>query len=195
MLDYSSIDNILIKVIILNNRYRTRLNDSNTDKKGIMPSVTQVAECILKYENKGRFSNCGTIEQVVELVEDFRKEFIDNNEPYSFITKYCSFRLPDLDVPIVDGYVKGLLYYYQFSDEIDDSYSQPKFGEYKEFCNAYDSFIKRHRLCELEYNSRKLTIKDIDKYLWLYAKEKEKEWVSDYRESQKNDNVEFSIAI
>ena len=166
-----SIASILIKVIILNNRYSTRLNDNEAVKrdKKIMPSVTQVAEKIYELESLGRFDECNTKEKTIELVnnflESFDKKFL--SRPYSFITKYCSFRLPSQQVPIVDSYVKGLLYYYNETEKYHyyiTKFKQSKLDEYEFFIEVYESFVEK-------YDLSCFSTKNIDKYLWSYAKE------------------------
>ena len=170
----NSLESILVKVILLNNRYSAGLNDNKPKvqkEKKLMPDVRTVADRIHDFEDNHRFDKCQNTDDVIKLVKDFRDSFKGYRQPYSFITKYCSFRLPEIDVPIADGYVKGLLYYY---DSIYEFYKK-KFDldDYKSFCDVYNAF-------KTEYLNG-LSIKDIDKYLWLYAKEKEQELALEYK--------------
>ena len=175
--------NILIKVVLLNNRYSAGLNDNEaSEEKGKrMPNVLQVTKKIFSYENDNKFEECKNRDDVIGIVKSFSDFGESFKRPFSFITKYCSFRLKDIDVPIADGYVKGLLYYfnelYQFYGK---KFKQDYLYEYKYFCEVYDSFKK-------EYLNG-LSTKNIDKYLWLYAKTKEKELKKEF-------NTDFLISI
>lgn len=170
VLNNQSKENILARVIILDRLYSTRLNDYETDKPNTKPSIKEVTEIIYGFELDGRFNSCRNTKDVIELVEDFLKCFNGKQNPYSFITKYCSFRLTGLSVPIQDSFVKGLLYYYNECEEyrFRERFKQIEIKDYSFFCKVYYRFVDNYKLDEL-------STKSIDKFLWMYAKELSRE--------------------
>ena len=172
----NSVESILVKVVLLNNRYSAGLNDNKpkkTPSTKLMPDVISVAEKIHSFEKKQRFDNCKDIDDVINLEMELRDFGQENRQPYSFITKYCSFRLAKIDVPIADSYVKGLLYYYNKITEPNFYTKKFDLNDYKSFCDVYNVF-------KMKYLNG-LSAKNIDKYLWLYAKEKEQELAPEYK--------------
>lgn len=182
--DNTSEEEILIKIIVLNNRYSAGLTDFyiSTDKKEgkirkgnkLPVNVTEMKDKIIN--KNADFVNCKTQDDAIKLVSDLK--FIDSNhnEVYSFATKYCSWSFPNLEIPIVDGYVKGLLYYYNKCDKYkyykdnDGQYKkfkQDDLKDYKFFCNVYKQFKEKY--------VNDYCYKDIDKFLWQYAKDLEQE--------------------
>lgn len=169
--DNSSISNILIKVIVLNNRYSAGLNDNplsiekrkeyTTDNKKFPVDVTTMAEHI--YRNRDEFNKVKKINEVIELV-DIMRDIEGFQDAYSFATKYCSWTYSGIDVPIVDSYVKGLLYRLNVKYKFDPSFiRQNQLNDYSKYLDIYKCFVDTYHLNQYSY-------KDVDKYLWQYAK-------------------------
>lgn len=169
--DNSSIENILIKVIVLNNRYSAGLTDNKISEskrieyeledKSIPVDVLTMAEHI--FENKAVFDSVSKNEDIIKLVKVLRSVDDNYQDAYSFATKYCSWTFENNIVPIVDSYVKGLLYRLNNKFGFCEPFTQAKMNDYDEYYKIYESFIK-------EYNLYNYSYKDIDKYLWQYAK-------------------------
>lgn len=169
-LDNNSLENIIIKVIVLNNRYSAGLNDNKPSEKTlervktINPNVIQVAKKIADFEMRGRFDSCKDISDVAKLINDFQSFPKPYSQPYSFITKYCSFRRPDIDIPIVDNYVRALLIVMNekggyYGEKITNSL----LADYNEFLKVINVFSEEY--------AKGYSFKEIDKYLWQYGKD------------------------
>lgn len=172
-LNNSAFANILVKVIVLNSRYSTRLSDNDpsvqtvdkalSNNRSFMPSVVKVAQKIANFEQEGRFDACKDIADVAKLIKDFQTFSKPYSQPYSFITKYCSFRLPHIEIPIVDNYIRALLIVFNEKDGYyDEKITNTLLGDYSEFLKVIRAFSNKYAS---DYSA-----KDIDKYLWQYGK-------------------------
>lgn len=174
--DNSSIENILIKVIILNNRYSAGLTDNQISEskrieyeskdKAIPVDVTTMAEHI--FNNRNLFDSISKKEDIIELVEKLRKVDDKHQDAYSFATKYCSRTFKEYDIPIVDSYVKGLLYRLNKKKPFTYDFTQKDLNTYQEYCRIYNDFVKDF---VEKTGLSKENYKNIDKYLWQYAKD------------------------
>lgn len=162
---------ILLKVVTLNNRYSAGLTDNVLNKE----------KCdIYEKENKSKPTNVIVMTKHISEIESeyhcFSKEvdpiFIVNKlrhiegykEAYSFATKYVAWTFRDKNIPIVDGYVKKLLYSINKEECFYEKLTWNKFDDYLTYCEIYKSFVEHFKLEKYSY-------KQIDKYLWLYGKE------------------------
>ena len=175
--DNNSCDAILAKVIVLNNRYSTRLNDSQTNNSDKVDIFT-MAQFILN--NNKVFDNPLTTENdVIDWVDNARDYFKSKGKdsPYSFLTKYCAWSFQKLDIPIYDSHAKAMLFHINELYKYHDSFTKTKIenGDYKFYCEVYDKFAKEHG------NGK--NYKDIDKYLWMYAKKHD---IKLYPQKEKN---------
>ncbi len=162
---FSNPDNsILTRVVVLNSLYSTRLNNKQiNDYKKV--NVKTMAEYI--EESKEFFNNtCHKNIDVIHWVDNARDYFKSKGKdsPYSFLTKYCAWSFPKLDIPIYDSHAKAMLFHINELYKYHDSFTKTKIenGDYKFYCEVYDKFAKEHG------NGK--NYKDIDKYLWMYAK-------------------------
>lgn len=172
-LNNSCKENILAKVIVLNNRYSAGLTDNHLSKekkkeyrekhKDYPVNVLVMAEHIFKMEQNKEFEISGKPDEIIALVNKVRNVGKGYMDAYSFATKYCSWRLPNYDIPIVDSYVKALLYRFNKIEGYTDNFAQDKLNDYKSYCAIYREFVEKNGLEDTRY-------KDIDKYLWQYAK-------------------------
>lgn len=108
---------ILLKVVTLNNRYSAGLTDNFLSKE----------KCdIYEKENKDKPTNVIVMTKHIAEIESQQNYFSEEDDPisivkelrhiegyqdsYSFATKYVAWTFRDKNIPIVDGYVKKLLY-------------------------------------------------------------------------------------
>ena len=165
--DNSSIDKVLLKVIILNNRYSAGLTDNpigdekKDDNKGqLLPvDVTTMAEHI--FNNKSVLENVDSDEDLIKAVNTIRNVGDKYKYAYSFATKYCSHH-NQLDFPIYDSYVEKVLLHFKRVDNF------MKFK--KEDLKKYEAFEDILLAFKQYYNLNEYSLKDIDRYLWQLGK-------------------------
>lgn len=162
---------ILLKVVTLNNRYSAGLTDNFLSKE----------KCdIYEKENKDKPTNVIVMTKHIAEIESqqcyFSKEYdpisivkelrkIDGyQDSYSFATKYVAWTFRDKNIPIVDGYVKSLLYHINKKECFYEKLVWNDLEDYPTYCEVYKSFVEHFKLDKYSY-------KQIDKYLWLYGKE------------------------
>lgn len=148
--DNKDIDDVLVKVSVLNDFYSTNIF-----------SPFKVAKHIIDLDIDERLA-AGD----VTLVNEIARVDMDNGTVknfYSFATKYCSHHKP-LNFPIYDSYVDRLLRYFR---DVDGFYSfnNHDLKDYVKFKKILLEFSKF-------YNLESYNLKDIDKYLWQLGKEK-----------------------
>lgn len=85
--DNSYVESILIKTIVLNNRYSAGLNDFQSDKKNIAVDVKTMAEKIYSFAKRGRLYEYKNLEDIYGLIDEL-SNINDNNSPTSFLSKY-----------------------------------------------------------------------------------------------------------
>lgn len=144
------IEDVLIKVSTLNDFYSTNIF-----------AAYKVAKHIIELQIDERLKNGD-----VSLVGDIAKVCMDNGSIknfYSFATKYCSHHRP-LDFPIYDSYVDVLLRYFRDADGFF-AFKNDDLKEYSSFKNILIQFRTYYGLDEFN-------LKEIDKYLWQFGKEK-----------------------
>ncbi|MCR5736841.1 MAG: hypothetical protein K6G64_04235 [Eubacterium sp.] len=178
--DDSSFEKILVKVIVLNNRYSTGLNDNQLeegkkdelDKKGKkypVDVITMAKHILGLSEEIAKVKNPENVINLVNKMSDLGEQY---KKAYSFATKYCAWTLKKMDnpmnIPIVDSFVKGFLYYLNEKEEAGlyykGGFAQKNLNDYDKFCKIYKSFIEKY-----DFLSDK-TYKEIDKYIWQYSK-------------------------
>jgi len=148
--DNKDIDDVLVKVSVLNDFYSTNIF-----------SPFKVAKHIIDLDIDERLA-AGD----VTLVNEIARVDMDNGTVknfYSFATKYCSHHKP-LNFPIYDSYVDRLLRYFRDVDGFY-SFSNHDLKDYVKFKKILLEFSKF-------YNLESYNLKDIDKYLWQLGKEK-----------------------
>lgn len=82
---------------------------------------------------------------------------------YSFASKYCSFHFPDV-YPIYDRYVDNLLWAYQKADSFSSPFYRYELQDYSKYRTVINNFRNYYGLVSL-------SLKKVDKFLWLYGKE------------------------
>ncbi len=153
----SNIEDILLKVVTINELYSTNVY-----------ATFEIAKHILKLniDNDIKNGNLELVNKIAKLkLKDKEKTF------YSFASKYCNWH-NSKNFPIYDSFVDRLLSAYQKQDtflELPEDSSSMNFFKlalknYEFFKETIDSFIKYYELGDVNY-------KKIDKFLWMYGKE------------------------
>ena len=186
--DNNDLSQVLAKVIILNNRYSARLTDWSPSKNNV--DVVSMAEHIIQInKNNHAIDECFDKDKAVKIIkkvselkardtekkmgEAVHTESRHYNAP-SFASKYCSWTWmvrKTIDMPILDGYVAGMLYHiYKFEkikkiEPFTESFGQEKIKkDYGIFYKVYTDFVDKY------LSDTKLNNKQIDEFLWQYAK-------------------------
>ena len=143
-----NISDILLKVAALNDFYSTNIY-----------SVFSVAQRIIELDIDKRLD-----EEDVNLVNEIKKVMISGKEKhfYSFASKYCSHHRPE-SYPIYDSYVDHVLSYFRNRD----NFYKFKNGDLKE----YSAFKRLLAEFQKFYDLQQFSLKEIDRYLWLFGKE------------------------
>jgi hypothetical protein len=141
------IDDILIKVCVLNYFYHTNIYAQYT-----------VAQHILDLKIDDRLQNGDP-----SLVNEIARTDINGKvwNFYSFATKYCSHHKP-MDYPIFDSYVQAVLIYFKKKDKFF-AFTQDDMKD----CRKFKAIILRFREY---YGLEKYNLKQLDEYLWLLGK-------------------------
>ncbi len=82
---------------------------------------------------------------------------------FSFATKYCNWHDQD-HYPILDSFVEKLIIAYRNRDEFT-RFEREDLRDYTQFKEVLEAFRQYYRLTDFGY-------KRLDKFLWLYGKEK-----------------------
>lgn len=135
---------IYLKVVAINSLYSTNIFDTYRLAYHIF-TITDFDNRIKKIDSN--------------LVNNIASDHgINNKRLYSFATKYCSWH--NMDYPIYDGYIERLLIKYLKIKNIE--FNANDFKDYDKFIQIIDKFRNAYTL--------KYSIKELDKFLWMYAK-------------------------
>lgn len=128
-------------------------------------AVSRVAEHIVGLDIDARLAKA-TVD--VRLIEDIARVEIKGKlrRNYSFATKYCSFHRPDL-YPIYDSLVPGVLNTLLNQGEAFDTFLPDEHWQ-TDYAVWHRSVMKFRTYFDLA----EFSIRDIDKYLWMLAKER-----------------------
>jgi len=145
--DNTAFEDVLLKVIVLNDLYRTAIWATykvadNIVSLGIDPLIRE-----------GR-------PEAVDLIAHVRLGDKTRNN-YSFATKYCAWHNSSA-YPIYDGFVDKMLWAYSKQDKFDKFLRQDlwKYDRFKRVVSNFRSY----------YDLSTYDLKDIDKFLWLAGK-------------------------
>ena len=157
---------VLIKTIVLNNRYSAGLTDhppKNLLGQNNPVDVVTMADFITNHKSEiDSFVKNRNVVGLVELMRNIGDKYVS---PYSFVTKYCSWQYPELDVYIVDGYSKGILYYYNLKyNYYSSNLKQSDLNDYETYCKVYEQFFNKY------FGSKHLSSKEKDKFIWQLGK-------------------------
>ena len=153
----TELDEVLAKVTLLNAFYSTQILDM--DLLNVSRDIVA-----LNIDSSIRGDNID-IDVVNRIAYDDRRLY--QRKLYSFASKYCSFHNPER-FPIADSYSKGMLYYMNNCEDtrfhfFTQGFTQNDLNNYYNYCKVYSAFVEHYKLVNLSF-------KEIDKYLWKYAK-------------------------
>ncbi len=152
----TELDEVLAKVTLLNAFYSTQILDMDLLNVSRDIVALKIDSSIygekVDYDIVNRIAYCGSFYQ---------------RKLYSFASKYCSFHNP-AEFPIVDSYSKGMLYYMNNCEDtrfhfFTQGFTQNDLNNYYNYWKVFSAFIEHYKLVNLSF-------KEIDKYLWKYAK-------------------------
>ena len=139
---------VLTKTIFLNEFYSTYLDD-----------VVRMANRIIDLKIDKKLND-----NDISLVDDIAHTPSEMKNAYSFASKYCSWHKPNT-YPILDSYAKGILYKMNKEFGFMPQFTRQKISSsYPFYCNVYENFIQY-------FNLQNFTLKQIDRFLWLFGKE------------------------
>ena len=150
----TSLEDIILKVSVINELYSTSIY-----------SVFKVAQHILECDVDENIK-AGNPELVHQIATGHNIRTKKNNKEinfYSFATKYCNWH-NQIDYSIYDSFVEKTLIAYKERDRFSD-FKKKDLKSFKKFHQVILDFITY-------YNLNGKNAKDIDKYLWIYGKEK-----------------------
>ena len=146
--DNLEIKHILTKVVLLNGLY-------NTNVFAVVDMAYNIQE--QSPDDLLRNGSAEVVDKIAHLTIRGK-----TRRHYSFATKYCSWHYPEM-YPIYDNLVERLIWNYrkQFNFEI---FQRSDLVNYERYRNILRSFISYFSLQDF-------TFKEIDRFLWSYAKE------------------------
>jgi len=143
----TEIQEILLKVSVLNDYYSTNIRDTFSVAKHIAD---------LKIDSRLSSGNTDIIDEIAKInLGEKSMRF------YSFATKYCSLHYPD-HYPIYDSIVANMLAYFKSQDKFAQ-FTKKGLRDYPTFKNVILEFQKFYEL-------EKFSLREIDKYLWVLGK-------------------------
>lgn len=151
----TDVGEVAVKVAALNGIYSTRIF-----------GVVQVAQHIVDSRIDDRLAQAAVDAQLIETVAAVTLKG-KTRRNYSFATKYCSFHRPDL-YPIYDNLVHRLLNAMLRQGEVFDTFAP---GE--RWASDYSVWNRSILKFRSHFGLQQFPLRDIDKYLWQLAKERE----------------------
>lgn len=152
----TDIGEVAVKLAALNGIYATNIY-----------AVVRVAEHIVGLGIDARLAEAKVDPNLIEDVARVEITKGKSRRNYSFATKYCAFHRPDL-YPIYDSLVAGVLNTLLRQGEAFDTFL-PGERWWTDYAVWHRSITKFRTHFGLE----EFPIRDIDKYLWMLAKDRE----------------------
>ena len=147
------IEDIILKTSVINDLYSTNIF-----------ATYKIAEHIQNLDiDKYLISKDLSIVNKIAKGHDIHHEGKPDLNFYSFATKYCNCHNQDV-YPIYDRFVHRILKAYQMKDNFS-KFVDNDLIEYEKFVEIVKDFKQKYDLTQ--YN-----LKEIDKFLWIYGKEK-----------------------
>lgn len=161
MRENNKIEDVYLKVTAINSLYSTNIYDTY-----------KIAHHIFHIKDIDKKLEDGDLSVVNEIARGHK---IPNTEKeknfYSFATKYCSFHNPK-NYPIYDGLIQNLLIEYNNSKIEDFKFCEPKINY--DYLRDYEKFKETIEKFKSHFSLTKFELKEIDMFLWLYAKDRER---------------------
>jgi hypothetical protein len=153
----SDVGEVAVKLAALNGLYSTNI-------LAVFDVAAHIADLGIDPRLAESEIDPGLIEEIATV--EFRGKTRRN---YSFATKYCSFHRPDL-YPIYDSLVSQVLNTLLRQGESFDSFVP---GE--RWQTNYATWHRSITKLRIHYGLEAYSVRDIDKYLWLVAKERQRD--------------------
>ena len=150
----NKLEDILLKISVINDLYSTNIFSTFNLAKHI------------KRLNIDKDLNNGSPQLVHKIATGHEIRISHSNKEinfYSFATKYCNWHNRK-DYAIYDSFVDKLLWAYKNSDGFD-TFKRADMKDFNKFKLIIEKFISFYKLTS--HN-----LKEIDKFLWIYGKEK-----------------------
>jgi hypothetical protein len=150
----NKLEDILLKISVINDLYSTNIFSTFNLAKHI------------KRLNIDKDLNNGSPQLVHKIATGHEIRISHSNKEinfYSFATKYCNWHNRK-DYAIYDSFVDKLLWAYKNSDGFD-TFKRADLKDFNKFKLIIEKFISFYKLTS--HN-----LKEIDKFLWIYGKEK-----------------------
>ena len=154
--DKERYETYLMTVILINELYSTNIYRTDIIANHIFKNRDEIYFLIKNGDSKA-------VERIAKghgvgvKTEENKKEL----NFYSFASKYCNYFNSE-EFPIYDSYIDNMLWIYKNNDS---------FHIFKrEDMKNYESFRSIVREFRIYYNLQKFSLRDIDKFLWLYGK-------------------------
>ena len=148
------VEDILLKISVINDLYSTNILATFKMAKHIQK---------LDIDKKLRDGNLDIVNEIATGHNIRRKKTNTELNLYSFATKYCNWHNQD-SFAIYDSFVDKILIAfkkkYLFSD-----FKQSDLKDFRKFKRILDDFV-------IFFNLQSHSLKEIDKFLWIYGKEK-----------------------
>ena len=143
----TKLEEVLIKVCVLNKFYSTRI-----------PDVLElsVVQHIVELDIDSRLTNVD-----LDIVDKIARVNEKSKRYYSFATKYCSHHRSD-DYPIYDSFVDNVLRYFRNKEKFH-KFKNDDLKNYKSFKEVYRAFIEHYKL-------EQFSLREIDWYLWILGR-------------------------
>jgi len=148
------VEDILLKISVINDLYSTNIL-----------ATFKMAEHIQKLNIDEKLS-IGDLDVVNEIAtgHDIRRKKTNTElNLYSFATKYCNWHNQE-NYAIYDSFVEKILIAFKRKFKFYD-FKQSDLKNFRKFKIILDEFVKH-------FDLQKHSLKEIDKFLWIYGKEK-----------------------
>ncbi|WP_051935868.1 hypothetical protein [Salegentibacter sp. Hel_I_6] len=152
--DNKKLEDILLKLSVINDLYSTNI-------LGTFKMAKHIQQCDI---DKGLKTGDPDIVHQIATGHDIRTK--KNNKEinfYSFATKYCNWHNRD-NYAIYDSFVDKVLMAYKRKDKFS-TFRQSDLKDFSKFKKIIEDFADH-------YNLTRHNLKEIDKFLWIYGKEK-----------------------
>lgn len=153
--DNGDIRKVMVKTIVLNALYHTRIKDKD------IPFVVQ--HIVNNHKEIDQLLSSGKREyKLYDIIAYIPVDGVNN--AYVFASKYLSFSNTEL-YPIMDSFSRDLLA--KYSEIYSEIPAIKGTNDYESFCDAFDAF---HELVK-KITKHDYKPKEIDMFIWQYAKE------------------------
>jgi len=171
--DNNSIESIMIKTIVLNNRYSAGLYDRVSEVEDVPIDVLSISKLLKEYFSFIEPYPCAEEPKVImhRLLEKYSNMYEKKCSPVSFLSKYIHWDYftngVKYDVPIYDGFSKGMVYRIWNGTQNGNKISQDSLKDYASF---YDHFIFLKDWIN-EKMDTSYSVKQLDMFFWMFGKE------------------------